>query len=405
MLDFSHREFLRAWFPSIARSKNADLFFHSYNEFLCTTPAGKRAVLDDKLLLSGALSVGGVRTPEILLTVTGGKLMSPSAGELSDEAAMRMLKGRDAFIKARTGNGGAGAFRLSADGSVHSADGRKLGRGLRGLLRKIKRSDYLVQELVRQDDRYAAIAPASVNTIRCITLRSRSGAVDIGCASWRMGNGKSVVDNASSGGMFCGVDPKTGRILGPALDFSGALHEVHPMSGYLFRGSEVPDIGDIFETAKAGHRVLDTAMAIGWDVAMTPDGPTIIEGNGQWGVIGYDLTDPDFERRLWEVFMGDRKVNGSGFPKEAKPARRGDMIRATLSIHGKVQGVGFRKWVSSYAAERGVQATPENLDDGTVRCRLIGQRRRIEFVTLACHRGPAAAEVEHIDVQEVKPVR
>ena len=82
-----------------------------------------------------------------------------------------------------------------------------------------------------------------------------------------------------------------------------------------------------------------------------------------------------------------------------------DMIRATLSIRGKVQGVGYRRWVVRHAAERGLEANPKNLDDGTVRCRLTGQRWRVEFATLACHRGPAAAKVERIDVQEVRRVR
>jgi len=36
---------------------------------------------------------------------------------------------------------------------------------------------------------------------------------------------------------------------------------------------------------------------------------------------------------------------------------------------------------------------------------LTGQRWRIEFVTLACRHGPAAAEVERVDVEKVKRLR
>lgn len=405
MLDFSHRAFLETWFPSIAGSKDAAAFFHAYNEFLCTTPAGKRSVLDDKLLLSGALTVSGVRTPAIILAIIGGRFVSPTQGEVSEDTAAQLLKGKDAFIKTRTGWGGEGAFRLHADGSIHAANGSKIGKSLPGLLRKIKRSDYLIQERVRQDERYAEVAPASVNTVRCITFRSQSGDIRIASVTWRMGDGKSVVDNASGGGMFCGVDPETGRILGSATDFSGTMHEAHPSSGFTFKDAEVPDIGTIYEAVKAAHRALDTSMTIGWDVAMTPEGPSILEGNGQWGVVGYDQIDPDFKHRLWQAFMADRSFAGAGFPSDDRRVRRTDMIRATLSIRGKVQGVGYRKWVSRYSAERGVEARPENLEDGTVRCQLIGQRWRVEFVTLACHRGPAAAEVERIDVQDVRRVR
>lgn len=379
-------------------------FFHNYNAFLCTTPGGKRSVLDDKLLLSGALTVSGVRTPRTLLTVMGGQLRSPEHGDLSEDEAANLLKGKDAFIKARTGQGGEGAFRLYADGSVTRAGGERYKEGLPNLLRRIRQSDYLVQDLVRQSENYSAVAPASVNTVRCITLRDSSGAMHIVGATWRMGNGKAVVDNASSGGMFCGIDPKTGRILGPARDLSGKLFERHPASGHKFEGAEVPEVQSVFEIAKAAHRVLDTSMSIGWDVAMTPEGPSIIEGNGQWMPELHVLVDDQFEHRLWQAFMAGRSLAGSGFPGEDRRIRRTDLIRATLSIRGKVQGVGYRKWVSRYAAERGVDARPENLEDGTVRCQLIGQRWRVEFVTLACHRGPAPAEVERIDVQAIKRI-
>lgn len=404
MTAFSHRQFLEAWFPSIAVSKDRAAFFHAYNEFLCTTRTGKQSALDDKLLMSGALKGSGLPTPEILLMTVDGRFVSPSEGEVSREAAAKLLVGKDAFIKTRGGWGGEGAFRLHADGSVAKAEGSKIDWSIPKLLKKIGRSDYLVQELVRQDERYSAVAPASVNTVRCITMRDASGKIRVASVTWRMGNGATVVDNASSGGMFCAVAPETGMIVGPAVDFSGTTYDTHPFSGFAFAGSEVPDIKAIFQVSEAAHRCLSTSLAIAWDVAMTPDGPTILEGNGHWGVVGYELADPEFERLLWQTFMVDRQVEGSGFPADEQAPSGNDMIRATLLIHGKVQGVRYRKWISRYAAERGVEADPLNLEDGTVRCRLIGQRWRVEFVTLACHRGPASAKVERIDVKDVRRV-
>ena len=63
MQDFDHPGFLKSWFPSIAATNHPARFFWAHNEFLCTTPAAKRAVLDDKLLFSGLLAVSGL--PEI----------------------------------------------------------------------------------------------------------------------------------------------------------------------------------------------------------------------------------------------------------------------------------------------------------------------------------------------------
>jgi len=148
------------------------------------------------------------------------------------------------------------------------------------------------------------------------------------------------VENASGGGQSCGIDPETGRVLGPARNLEGESFEAHPASGVRFAGAEAPDIQAVCETARPAHRVLDTSMSIGWDVAMTPKGPSIIEGNGHWMPELHRMADGGFEHRLWQAFMADRKVAGAGFHRKGRRIRRGDMIRAALSIRGKVQGVG-----------------------------------------------------------------
>lgn len=396
------REFLKAWFPSLADHKDPAAFFHTYNEFLSAAAAGGQSVLSDKLLLAAALQNAGVHAPATILIIRNGRFISPSDGELSQAEAFRLLDGRGAFIKSRTGWGGAGAFRLHADGTIRKTDGSKMRQGLPELLTRIGRMDYVVQEVLRQDDRFSAVARASVNTVRCVTFRDRSGKIQIAAATWRMGDGRAVVDNGSSGGIVCGIDPATGRIMGPGRTLAGDSHETHPSSGFRFEGAGVPGIDAIFETAKAAHRAFGSLASVGWDVAMTPDGPLIIEGNDPWGARGHVLVDDDFERRAWELFMADRKVAGSGFPQERRPARKFQMIRVTLSIRGKVQKVGYRGWVSELAQDRGVRADADNLDDGSVRCKLTGQRWRVEFLTLACHHGPAAAAVDAIDVPQVR---
>lgn len=402
MHNSQHDDFLQAWFPSLAGSSNPAAFFHAYNDFLGLSPVEKRVVLGDKLLLAAALSIHGITTPTTLLVISAGRFVSPLKGEISEEAARDLLRGKDAFIKSSTGWGGFGAFRLHANGDVYSADGSKMRRGLPRLFQKIRGAHYLVQEVIQQDPRYTAVAPASVNTIRCVTFRDRSGEIHVAAASWRMGDGKSVVDNSSSGGIVCGIDPATGTIIGRGRDLSGKTYTAHPATGFVFEGADVPDAAKMFETAKAAHRGLGTAVSVGWDVVMTIDGPMILEGNDPWGALGHALVDRQFLDRAWGIILADHKVAGTGFPSQDGRIRRNDLVRATLSIRGKVQGVGYRKWVSRYAAERGVDARPENLSDGTVRCQLVGQRWRVEFVTLACHRGPGPSRVEKIEVQNVR---
>jgi acylphosphatase len=42
-------------------------------------------------------------------------------------------------------------------------------------------------------------------------------------------------------------------------------------------------------------------------------------------------------------------------------------IRATIIVHGKVQGVGFRAAAKAIAQEMGIKGYVQNLPDGTVR--------------------------------------
>lgn len=49
----------------------------------------------------------------------------------------------------------------------------------------------------------------------------------------------------------------------------------------------VPGVREAVELALAAHRTLPRIYTIGWDVAVTEDGPIIIEGNADYGPVTY----------------------------------------------------------------------------------------------------------------------
>ena len=55
-------------------------------------------------------------------------------------------------------------------------------------------------------------------------------------------------------------------------------------------------------------------------------------------------------------------------------------VRLTAWVHGRVQGVGFRWWTRSRAAELGLQGYASNLDDGRVE--VVAEGRREDCVRL-----------------------
>jgi acylphosphatase len=72
-------------------------------------------------------------------------------------------------------------------------------------------------------------------------------------------------------------------------------------------------------------------------------------------------------------------------------------------IAGRVQGVGFRFFAHDAAAREGIDGWVRNLPDGTVEAYLEGDRDAVDRVESRLRRGPASAEVEHVDVEDRAP--
>ncbi len=140
----------------------------------------------------------------------------------------------------------------------------------------------ILEELIEQDERLAALHKESANTLRVTTIRY-DDKVDVIFSYLRMGKGASVIDNASAGGVFGVVNIETGKIYA-ACDRLGNTFEKHPDSGINLIGFEIPRWNEVKEFVKKAAQVLPKVRYVGWDVAVTPTGCVLIEGNdkGRW---------------------------------------------------------------------------------------------------------------------------
>ncbi len=135
----------------------------------------------------------------------------------------------------------------------------------------------ILEEIVKQHEAMASLCATSVNTCRIATLLGdkQQGIV---YAFLRIGNGK-VVDNVDCGGMAARIDLATGTLLTVGADKQGNTFEKHPKTGTPIVGFTIP----YWEEAKAmcleAAKKVPQMRFVAWDVAITPDGPTFIEGN------------------------------------------------------------------------------------------------------------------------------
>lgn len=135
----------------------------------------------------------------------------------------------------------------------------------------------ILEEVVIQHPKMASLCPTSVNTCRIATLL---GDKDQGIvyAFLRIGNGK-VMDNVDCGGMAARINLETGKLLTVGADKQGNTFIKHPMTNTSIIGFQIP----FWEEAKAmcmeAAQMIPEMRFIAWDVAITENGPTFIEGN------------------------------------------------------------------------------------------------------------------------------
>ncbi len=151
--------------------------------------------------------------------------------------------------------------------------------------KEVSDNKILLEGYVKQHHLVNEYAPNSVNTIRIMTFNYKEHS-EILCAMMRFGNGINDVDNFHQGGMAALVDIKTGKLMGKAYDKDNNEYEYHPYSKLKFAGFEIPNWEIIRQTCLEASKVSDKIHVVGWDVAVTQDGCTFIEGNRR---PGFDL--------------------------------------------------------------------------------------------------------------------
>ena len=67
-----------------------------------------------------------------------------------------------------------------------------------------------------------------------------------------------------------------------------------------------------------------------------------------------------------------------------------------LTIHGKVQGVGYRCWFEQQALALELKGYVKNLDSGEVEAVIIGTENQLHAIIERSYMGPSRAEVSKI---------
>ena len=139
-----------------------------------------------------------------------------------------------------------------------------------------KKEGVLVEELISQHSDLGKLYPYSVNTIRMVTRNN-----ELIAAVLRTGRNKSRVDNMSSGGIVAAIDIDTGIVFTVGYTNDGDEFIHHPDTGVIIPGFTIPKWKECKEYVKKASEMCNGVPIIGWDVAISTDGPTLVEVNAR----------------------------------------------------------------------------------------------------------------------------
>lgn len=153
----------------------------------------------------------------------------------------------------------------------------------------------LCEEVITQHPELDRLWPGCVNTVRLVTIY-KDGVGHIVASFLRVGSGEKPVDNFNNGGMVVPLDPGTGTVLCAAVNKAGQRFETHPGTGTRFEGFQVPLWEQVVELAGRAAGVIPGVRYVGWDIAVTPEGPLLVEGNQYPGHDIYGLPGQSAEQ-------------------------------------------------------------------------------------------------------------
>ena len=150
-----------------------------------------------------------------------------------------------------------------------------------------KYDSFIIQERLKNHSDLIRLSDTqSLQTVRVCTFIDKRGAFQIVHSHFRIITKQNVIDNfklGETGNLEAWVNVNTG-VLDPAIEMRhkgcGMQRvDAHPKTGVFFKGFELPMWTEICKLTETIAFKFLPIRTIGWDIAMTPNGPFVLEGN------------------------------------------------------------------------------------------------------------------------------
>lgn len=189
----------------------------------------------------------------------------------------------------------------------------------------LKGEPRIFESVIKQTKQLSSFNESSVNTIRFMTTLYPDGSARVIATFIKIGRAGRCVDNAGGGGNVdvC-VDIETGEIK-YAIQFDGwrQITEIdkHPDSDAQLNGVIIENWDAIKAEVIKFQQAFPWCKAAGWDIAITNEGPVVIEVNDYW-----DRTGQFFIHKGWRKEIRDCYLSWKAIGYKVTRGRTADSI-------------------------------------------------------------------------------
>lgn len=263
-------------------------FMDERNRMNCTRPFDYRCILGNKNIFGIVAEAFKMPTPSNIGILCNG-LFTFHQDNVNED---NLWDGTDSlFLKAISGECGQNVLNVK---KCENRGGYLLNNSLFQTWSDIKdyfkseefrNIEFVVQKCLRNHPVIDSIYPTSINTIRLVTVKNpKSKQAEPLAAVLRLGAHGHPVDNWAMGGLAVKVnDDGTLASEGYYKPGYGTKTKIHPDTHVAFDKIKLPFYDECMDLCCMFHNKL-AIHSIGWDVALTPEGPVIIEGNDNWEI-------------------------------------------------------------------------------------------------------------------------
>ena len=232
-------------------------------------------------------------------------------GEISWPGGSRADLDRDLFVKRRHGMGAYGSASYWRTGPFQYRDDEnrhvtldEITEQLRRRSQRSKRDRLMVMPLLHNHPALADLADVTLITFRLITCLDEALRPVLTNAYLRsMTKLEPDWDTGLIEEYGAPIDLETGalgRLTGDKASALSDWFDHHPVTGAAVTGRIVPCWPELAALALKAHRLVPERVIIGWDMAITPEGPSLLEGNS--------FLDPVFPERVFRQPIGQMRL-------------------------------------------------------------------------------------------------